>query len=189
VAPLADQREFDRERRWYTIRRGGAMSNEASRRRARSWKVGALQVATVVALIAGHGASPAQTGRAQSSSDDPCRYATAEAMGRAFGRTLKASKLVNVCQYKGTGTELVVVKVAAGPEGTILRHAKAVSAQNPKEVEKVTTPVGEAYFDSTLPVFIGRVGDREVQIETTIQPTPRDAMIAAGRRIMETIAR
>jgi hypothetical protein len=110
-------------------------------------------------------------------------------MTTAFGRQLKSSKLANVCQYRGAGSDLVVVKVAAGPEGTILRHAKAVSSQNQKDVEKVTTAVGEAYFDSTLPVFIGRVGDREVQIESTIQPVPRDAMIAAGKRIMETLAR
>jgi hypothetical protein len=126
---------------------------------------------------------------AQSSNDDPCRYATAEAMGSAFGRQLKSSKLANVCQYRGTGSELVVVKVAAGPEGTILRSAKAALAQNQKGVENVATSMGEAYFDSSFPVFIGRVGDREVQIESTIQPLPRDAMIAAGRRIMETIAR
>jgi hypothetical protein len=125
----------------------------------------------------------------QSSNDDPCRYSTAEEMTTAFGRQLKSSKLANVCQYRGAGSDLVVVKVAAGPEGTILRHAKAVSSQNQKDVEKVTTAVGEAYFDSTLPVFIGRVGDREVQIESTIQPVPRDAMIAAGKRIMETLAR
>ena len=42
--------------------------------------------------------------------------------------------------------------------------------------------------DTILPAFIGRVGDREVQIETTIQPLPRDAMIAVGKRMMETIA-
>lgn len=55
--------------------------------------------------------------------------------------------------------------------------------------EKVPTAFGEAYFDSALPVFIGRVGNREVQVETTIQPVPRDAMIAVGTRIMETLAR
>ena len=42
--------------------------------------------------------------------------------------------------------------------------------------------------DVILPAFIGRVGDWEVQIETTIQPLPRDAMIAVGKRMMETIA-
>ena len=50
------------------------------------------------------------------------------------------------------------------------------------------TTVGEAYFDSILPAFIGRVGNYDVQIETTIEPVPRDAMIALGTRIMETIA-
>ena len=174
------------------------MSTIGSQRQARSWTVGALQVATCIALVAGYGASPAgqadasSTARArtaQSSNDDPCRYSTAEAMGSAFGRPLKSSKLANVCQYRGSGTDLVVVKVAAGPEGTILRHAKGAALQKQAGVEKVTTAVGEAYFDSTLPVFIGRVGDREVQIETTIQPLPRDAMIAVGRRIMEAIAR
>jgi hypothetical protein len=66
---------------------------------------------------------------------------------------------------------------------------RSVSSQNQKEVAKVATPVGEAYFDSTFPLFIGRVGDRDVQIETTIEPAPREALIAVGRRIMETIAR
>jgi hypothetical protein len=32
------------------------------------------------------------------------------------------------------------------------------------------------------------VGNHEVQVETTIQPLPRDAMIAVGTRIMETLA-
>jgi hypothetical protein len=174
------------------------MSTSRSHRKARSWSVGALQAATFIALVAGYGVLPAgqadasaptRAGTAQSSNDDPCRYSTAEAMGTWFGRKLKSSKLANVCQYRGAGTDLVVVKVATGSEGTILRHAKAASAQNQKGVERVTTAAGEAYFDSTFPVFIGRVGDREVQIETTIQPVPRDAMIAAGKRIMETLAR
>jgi hypothetical protein len=55
--------------------------------------------------------------------------------------------------------------------------------------EKIEAAIGEAYFDSILPVFIGRVGNYDVQLETTIQPVPRDAMIAAGTRIMETLAR
>jgi hypothetical protein len=33
------------------------------------------------------------------------------------------------------------------------------------------------------------VADHDVQIETTIEPLPRDAMIAVGTRIMETLAR
>jgi hypothetical protein len=174
------------------------MATDRSQRRARRLKLGALQIATFLAFAAGYGASPAgqadasapaRARMAQSTNDDPCRYSTAEAMGSAFGRQLKSSKLTNACQYRGTGTDLVVVKVSAGPEGTILRHAKRVSAQNHQDVEKVMTAVGEAYFDSTLPVFIGRVGDHEVQIETTIQPIPREAMIAVGRRIMETIGR
>jgi hypothetical protein len=102
---------------------------------------------------------------------------------------MKSSKLANVCEYRAAGTDVVVVKVEAGPEGTILRHVKGASAQKGAGAEKVPTAVGEAYFDSTLPVFVGRVGNREVQIETTIQPLPRDAMIAAGTRIMETLAR
>ena len=47
----------------------------------------------------------------------------------------------------------------------------------------------EAYFDRELSVFIGRVGNHEVQIETTIQPVPRETMIAVGGRIMESLAR
>jgi hypothetical protein len=131
---------------------------------------------------------PARAGVAQSTSDDPCRFSTAEAMGSAFGRRMKSSTLANVCEYRGTGTDVVVVKVEAGPEGTILRHVKSASAQSHEGAEKVATAVGEAYFDSTLPVFIGRVGNHEVQVETTIQPLPRDAMIAVGTRIMETLA-
>ena len=85
-------------------------------------------------------------------------------------------------------TSLVVVRVKAGPEGTILRHVKSAAAQGQKGAEKVTTKVGEAYFDSILPAFIGRVGNYDVQIETSIEPVPRDAMIAVGTRIMETLA-
>src|SRR5918993_428405 len=162
------------------------MSTDGSPRRARSSKLGALQLAAFITLVTGSGpsaggeaaaAAPATAGIAQSSTDDPCRYATAEAMGSAFGRQLKSSKHVNFCQYQGAGTDLVIVKVAAGPEGTILRHVKSAAAQGHKGAEKVTTPVGEAYFDSILPAFIGRVGNNDVQIETTIEPVPRDAMI------------
>ena len=110
-------------------------------------------------------------------------------MGSAFGRQLKSSKRANVCEYRGTGTDVVFVKVEAGKEGTILRHLKTASAQSAAGAEKVATAVGEAYFDSLLPVFVGRVGNHEVQIETTIQPVPREAMIAVGLRFMETFAR
>ena len=110
-------------------------------------------------------------------------------MGSAFGRPLKSSKLVDVCDYRGTGTERVVVKIATGREGTILRHVRDAAAKGHDGAEKVASSVGEAYLDSTIPVFIGRVGNHEVQIETTIQPLPRDAMITVGKRIMETLAR
>lgn len=168
-------------------------------RRARSWRGQVLQAATFIALVAGCSASPVdqadasapgRAGVAQSTSEDPCRFSTAEAMGSAFGRQLKSSKTrSNVCEYRGTGTDVVFVKVEAGKEGTILRHLKTASAQSAAGAEKVATAVGEAYFDSILPVFVGRVGSHEVQLETTIQPLPRDAMIAVGIRIMETIAR
>ena len=165
-------------------------------RRVLSWRQAAQQASAVVAMIAGCSALldqvgisvQARAGAAQSTSDDPCRFATADAMGRAFGRQLKSSKLANVCQYRGTGSDVVVVKVAAGPEGTILRHVRSAAAQGHKGAEKATTTVGEAYFDSILPAFIGRVGNYDVQIETTIEPVPRDAMIAVGTRIMETLA-
>lgn len=132
----------------------------------------------------------ARAGGAQSTSDDPCRFATAEAVGKAFGRPMQSSKHVDHCQYRGTpnGLLLVVVQVKAGPEGTILKYTKSAAAQGRKGAEKVTTKVGEAYFDSIIPAFIGRVGNYDVQIETTIQPLPRDAMIAVGTRIMETLA-
>ena len=165
-------------------------------RRAWSWKDrafrGAAVIATFVALVAGCSATAADQAGSPSAraatNADPCRFVTADAMGNAFGRSLKSSKLVDICQYKGAGTELVVVKVAAGPEGTIMRHVKRASTQGQAGVERITTPVGEAYFDSLIPVFIGRVADHDVQIETTIEPLPRDAMIAVGTRIMETLA-
>ncbi len=169
------------------------MCIEATGRRVRNWRRVARQ-ATLIALVAGgfpvdgiHASAPAGAGVAQTASDDPCRFATADSVGKAFGRPMKSSKLANVCQY-GDGSGMVVVKVAAGPEGTILRHVKATLAQGIKGPEKVTTTVGEAYFDSILPVFIGRVGNYDVQLETTIQPVPRDAMIAVGTGILKTLA-
>jgi hypothetical protein len=159
-----------------------------------------LQAATIIAVAAG-GSPPitneanapvpaARADVAQSTSEDPCRYFTAQEMGKAFGRPMKSSKLrPNVCEYRGTENGLVFVKVDTGPEGTIMRHVKSASAQGHKGVDKVATAAGEAYFESILPAFIGRVGNHEVQIETTIEPVPRDAMIAVGLRIMETLAR
>ena len=165
-------------------------------RRVRSWRRAALQASAFVVMIASCSSlvdqadvsAHARADGAQSTSEDPCRFATAEAVGKAFGRPMQSSKLVDVCQYRGTPTDLVVVRVKAGPEGTILRHVKSAAAQGQKGAEKAATTVGEAYFDSILPAFIGRVGNYDVQIETTIQPVPRDAMIAVGTRIMETLA-
>jgi hypothetical protein len=131
----------------------------------------------------------ARADAAQRTSEDPCRYFTAQEMGKAFGRPMKSSTLATVCEYRGAENGLVVVKVETGPEGTIIRHVKSASAQGHKGAEKVATAAGEAYFDSILPAFIGRVGNQEVQIETTIEPVPREAMIAVGLRIMETLAR
>ena len=172
------------------------MCIEGRQRRVRKWKRAALQASAFVVIIAGcrslvdqaDVSAQARAGGAQSTSEDPCRFATAEAVGKAFGRPMQSSKLVDVCQYRGTPTGLVVVRVKAGPEGTILQHVKSAAAQGQKGAEKATTTVGEAYFDSILPAFIGRVGNYDVQIETTIEPVPRDAMIALGTRIMETIA-
>lgn len=166
-------------------------------RRVRSWRRAALQASAFVVMIAGCSslvdqadvsAAQARAGGAQSTSEDPCRFATAEAVGKAFGRPMQSSKHVDFCQYGGTPTGLVVVRVKAGPEGTILRHVKSTVAQGQKGAEKVATTVGEAYFESILPAFIGRVGNYDVQIETTIEPVPRTAMIAVGTRIMETLA-
>jgi hypothetical protein len=167
--------------------------------RARSWKCGALLAAMIVAEATGCSAAnanednpPVPAARAdvaQSTSEDPCRYFTAQEMGKAFGRPMKSSKLAKVCEYRGTEGGLVVVKVETGSEGTIMRFAKSASAQGHKGTEKVATAAGEAYFDSTIPAFIGRVGNREVQIETTIEPVPREAMIAVGLRIMATLDR
>jgi len=165
-------------------------------RRFRSWRRAALQASAFVVMIAGcsslidqaDASAQARAGGAQNTSEDPCRFATAEAVGKAFGRPMQSSKLVDVCQYRFTPTGLVVVRVKAGPEGTILQHVKSAAAQGQKGAEKATTMVGEAYFDSILPAFIGRIGNYDVQIETTIEPVPRDAMIAVGTRIMETLA-
>jgi hypothetical protein len=164
--------------------------------RQRRWRRAALQASAFVVMIVGgislldqaEVSAHAGTGRAQSTAEDPCRFVTAEAMEKAFGRPMQSSTLVDVCQYRGTPTGLVVVKVTAGPEGTILRHVKSAAAQGHQGAEKATTTVGEAYFDSILPAFIGRVGNYDVQIETTIEPVPRDAMIAVGTRIMEALA-
>lgn len=171
------------------------MCINGTRRRVRNLRRVALP-ATLIALIAGwgsavdhiHASAPAGAGVAQAASADPCRFATADAVGKAFGRSMKSSKLANACQYRGEGSVIVVVKVAAGPEGTILRHVKTALAQGNKGAEKVTTTVGEAYFDSIIPVFIGRVGNYDVQVETTIEPVPRDALIAVGTAILKTLA-
>jgi hypothetical protein len=109
-----------------------------TRRRGWSGRRAALQATAFIALLTGCGspvdevrASAPAAGVTQSTSEDPCRFATAEAVGKAFGRPMKSSKLANVCQYRAE-TGMVVVKVAAGPEGTILRHAKTASAQGQK---------------------------------------------------------
>jgi hypothetical protein len=166
------------------------------RQRSRRWRRAALQASAFVVLIAGGNSlidqaevsAQARAGGAQSTSEDPCRFATAEAIGKAFGRPMQSSKLVDACQYRGAPTGLVIVRVKSGPEGTILRHVKSAAAQGHQGAEKLATMVGEAYFDSILPAFIGRAGNYDVQIETTIEPVPRDAMIAVGTRIMETLA-
>src|SRR4051794_17498623 len=93
-------------------------------RRVRSWTRAALQASAFVVMIAGCSSlvdqaevsAQARAGAAQSVSDDPCRFATAEAVGKAFGRPMQSSKLADVCQYRGTPTSLVVVRVKAGPE-------------------------------------------------------------------------
>ena len=134
-------------------------------RRGRSWRCAALQASAFVVMIAGCSSlvdqadvsAQARAGGAQSTTGDPCRFATAEAVGKAFGRPMQSSKLVDVCQYRGTPTGLVVVRVKAGPESTILQHVKSAAAQGQKGAEKAMTTVGEAYFDSILPAFIGRV--------------------------------
>src|SRR5215213_3613148 len=174
---------------------GGELRIDRRLRGVRSWTRAALQAAAIGMMAACSSlvhqatvSAQARAGGAQSTSEDPCRFATAEAVGKAFGRPMQSSKLVDVCQYRGTPTGLVVVRVKAGPEGTILKHVKSAAAQGQKGAEKATTRVGEAYFDSIIPAFIGRVGNYEVQVETTIEPAPHDAMIAVGTRIMETIA-
>ena len=173
------------------------MSMNRIRSQDRSWKSRALQAATILALAVGsngssadevHASAPAPALLAQATSEDPCRHFTAQEMGKAFGRPMQSSKLADVCQYRGTPNGLVVVRVKAGPEGTILQHAKTAAAQGQKISEKLTTKVGEAYFESVVPAFVGHVGKYDVQIETDIEPVPRGAMIAVGTRIMESLA-
>ena len=174
------------------------MGINAVRRRPGTWTCGALQAAAIIAVAAGCSAPsaqqpnpsspPARAGVAQTTSGDPCRYITAQEVGKAFARAMKSSKLVNACQYQSGDGGLVYVKVATGSVSIVLDYARKGVAQGAKETEKVAA-AGEAYFDQTLPAFIGRVGDHEVQVESTIQPVPREAMIAVGRRIMETLDR
>lgn len=133
--------------------------------------------------------TPAATDVAQQRSDDPCSFATAETVAKEFGRSMKSQKFADVCQYRGDGFDVVTVQVSTGEEGTILRHIKSVIAQGIKGPEQVTTKTGEAYFDGTIEAFVGRVGNHNVQIESTIEPLPREAMIALGTRILETLAR
>lgn len=165
--------------------------------KVRTWRRAAKQASAIVVLVGCCSHLPGQAGisaavragAAQSAGADPCRFVSDVEIGKAFGRPLKGSKLAEVCQYKGTGTDVVVVSVRTGPEGTILRHLRTASAQGQKGAERVTTTVGEAYFDSILPAFAARVGDYDVQIETTIEPVPRDAMIAVGNIVLGTLAR
>jgi hypothetical protein len=174
------------------------MWSEGIRRRAWSWRGGVLQTVAVIALVAGWSGSPvdrveasvpAPAGVAQTANADPCRFATAETVGKAFGRQMKSVNRVNACEYRGAGTDIVAVKVEAGPEGTFMRHAKDLLARGLKQVTKVPTTAGEAYFDEVIPIFIGRVGNQDVQVETSIEPAPREAMIAVGTGIMEALAR
>lgn len=77
------------------------MGMSGTRLRAKSWKCGALRAATIIAVAAGctpssanEADAPVPPGRAevaQSSSEDPCRYFTAQEMGKAFGRPMKSS--------------------------------------------------------------------------------------------------
>ena len=172
------------------------MSIDGRTQRARSWTRAALHASAFAIMIAAGSSlldqaaisAQARATGAQNTNEDPCRFVTADAIGKAFGRPMQGSKLGDVCQYRGTPGSLVVVRVKAGPEGTILTHAKSAAALNQKISEKVTTKVGEAYFENVLPAFIGRVGNYDVQIETTIQPVPRDAMIAVGTGIIESLA-
>ena len=109
-------------------------------RRVRSWRRAALQASAFVVMIAGCSSladqvdvsAQARAGGAPTTIEDPCRFATAEAVGKAFGRRMQSSKLVDVCQYRGTPTDLVVVRVKARPEGTILQHVKSAAAQGRK---------------------------------------------------------
>jgi hypothetical protein len=158
-----------------------------------------MRAATLIVVVTACGSSQAEqrqasapAGTARSASDDPCRFSTPEAMGKAFGRPLKSLRLANVCEYTTMGTgplDRVVVQVTAGPEGTVLQHARKTVAQGIRGPEKVATGAGEAYVDSALNVFIGRAANHDVQIETTIQPLSREAMITLGTRIMQTLAR
>src|SRR5690349_13021382 len=138
------------------------MCIEGRPRRVRSWRRKALQASAFFVTIAVGSSlidqadlsAQARAGGAPSTSGDPCRFATAEAVGKAFGRPMQSSKLGDVCQYRGKPTELVVIRVTTGPEGTLLGFARRGVAQGQKEAEKIKTSVGEAYFDATVPAFV-----------------------------------
>lgn len=175
------------------------MGRYGTRRGARTWTWGALQAAAIVAVAVGCSASSAnaadaparaaRAGLAQNTGEDPCRHITAQELGKAFGRILTSSKRVNACEYRDSKGGIVIVKVDTGREGAILAHVKRARAEGHKGADKVAAPAGEAYFESILPAFVGRVGNHNVQIETTIEPVPREAMIAVGRQLLEALAR
>jgi hypothetical protein len=113
------------------------MDINGTRLKASSWKCGAVHAATIIAVAAGCSASSAneanapvpaaRAGVAQSPSEDPSRYVTAQEIGKAFGRPMKSSRLVNACQYRGTESSVVVVKVATRghDRGRPSHHGKA----------------------------------------------------------------
>ena len=168
--------------------------------RARGWTA-VLRAATVIAVMAVGTALQggyvdavsedsgvlAQT--ANVTNADPCRFLTAQEMGKAFGRSIaKSAKINNLCEYTATDRGVIVVRLSTAPlEAGVFLFAKTGLARGEKSVTKVPTPVGEAYFDAGLPCFVGRVGNQEVQIETTIEPLPREAMIAVGTRVMQAL--
>ena len=105
-----------------------------TRRFARSWSARALQAAAVIALIAVSGAlpvevgaaAPAPTGKSQSTGDDPCRFATAEAVVLVTGD----SGIDRDAVFNGFNTPLlpdILVCTQVGQEGIDLhRHCRHV---------------------------------------------------------------
>ena len=159
------------------------MGIKATRPRARSRKCGAsggdsVRVGRFRASSANDANAPVPAARAdvaQSTSENPCRYVTAQEMGKAFGRPMKSSNR-QCLPVPRTESDLVVVKVETGSEGNSCDTRGRFGAGPKNDGESVHCG-RRGVFESILPAFIGGVGDHEVQIDTT-SAGPRQSLWA-----------